>query len=235
MSNDEVFFREMSRFMSPQETEQLRKAGMGNRMGFGTSAALLIVDMQNFELGPTEPDDQLEYPSACATARDAVPVIARLADAFRAADRPVFYAQMVLRPDGLDFGTRRFKRRFRQLEGWCLEGSKGVEIVSDIAPHPQDSIIKKTRPSSFHGTPLLDQLIAAKVDTVVLAGGTTSNCIRATAIDSASYNFRTIVVRDGVFDRVRISHEVSLMDIDRQLGDVVHSDDVIAYLTASRG
>jgi hypothetical protein len=47
--------------------------------------------------------------------------------------------------------------------------------------------------------------------------------VRATAIDSNSYNFRTIVPRDGVFDRVRISHEVNLMDIDpaaRGRGDV---------------
>jgi nicotinamidase-related amidase len=228
----EAFLRDFQSLMSPEEQEQLRKAGMGQRMGFGRNPALLIVDAQKFELGAVDDDDTEEYPSACKTAREAIPVIARLAAAFRTAGRPVIYAQMVLRRDGLDYGRRHHKRPFRNIEGWCLENSKGGEIVRDIAPEPGDSVLKKTRPSCFHATPLLDQLIAANVDTVVITGGSTSNCVRATAIDCASYNFFTSVVREAVFDRIRISHEVSLMDIDRQLGDVVAESEVHAYLDA---
>jgi nicotinamidase-related amidase len=91
-------------------------------------------------------------------------------------------------------------------------------------------VLRKTKQSAFHGTPLVDLLVSFGVDTVVLVGGSTSNCIRASAIDAASHNFRTVVVRDGVFDRIRISHEVNLMDIARQIGDVVGSGDVLAYL-----
>jgi isochorismate hydrolase len=54
--------------------------------------------------------------------------------------------------------------------------------------------------------------------------------VRATAIDASAYNLHTVVVRDAVFDRVSLSHEVSLMDIDRQMGDVVDSDEVFGYL-----
>ncbi len=231
MSDDrEQFFATMAHLMSAAEIAQLRTAGMGKRVGFGTRPALLIIDAQNYMVGATGPDDRNEYPSACATGRPAVGVIKALAEGFRAAGQPVFYTRNVARRDGRDMGVKLLKRGLLDIEGWYLEGTKGAEIVPAIAPQPQDIVLVKTKQSGFHGTPLLDLLIAARVDTVVITGGSTSNCVRATAIDSNSYNFRTIVPRDGVFDRVRISHEVNLMDIDRQLGDVVSSAEILAWL-----
>jgi nicotinamidase-related amidase len=224
------FFAGMAHLMSPAEIDQLRHTGMGKRLGFGARPALVIIDAQNYMVGATGPDDHLEYPSACASGRPAIEVIRRLAEGFRAAGRPVFYTRNVARRDGRDMGIKRLKRGILDIEGWYLEGTKGAEIVPAIAPHPEDIVLVKTKQSGFHGTPLLDLLVAAAIDTLVIAGGSTSNCVRATAIDSASYNFRTIVPRDAVFDRVRISHEVNLMDIDRQLGDVVNSEDVLSYL-----
>jgi nicotinamidase-related amidase len=224
------FFTSMAHLMSKTEIDQLRHTGMGKRVGFGARPALVIIDAQNYMVGATGPDDRLDYPSACATGRPAVDVIHRLAEAFRASGRPVFYTRNVARRDGRDMGVKRLKRGILDIEGWYLEGTKGSEIVPAIAPQPQDVVMVKTKQSGFHGTPLLDLLIAGGIDTVVITGGSTSNCVRATAFDSTSYNFRTIVPRDAVFDRVRISHEVNLMDIDRQLGDVVSSEDVLAYL-----
>jgi len=216
--------------MSAGEIEQLRNAGMGKRLGFGLRPALLIIDAQNYMVGAVDADDRTEYPSACAGGRPAVKVIGQLADAFRAGGHPVFYTRNVARRDGADMGIKRLKRGILDIEGWYLEGTRGAEIVPAIAPKPSDFVMVKTKQSGFHGTPLLDLLVHAGVDTVVITGGSTSNCVRATAIDSASYNFRTIVPRDGVFDRVRISHEVNLMDIDRQLGDVVTSEEILSYL-----
>jgi nicotinamidase-related amidase len=216
--------------MSEEEIAQLRRAGLGKRIGFGRRPALLVIDAQNYMVGATGPDDRTEYPSACATGRPALAVIARLAKAFRAVGRPVFYTRNVARPDGADMGVKLLKRGILKIEGWYLEGTKGAEIAAGVAPQPQDIVLNKGKQSGFHGTPLLNLLVAAQVDTVVITGGSTSNCVRATAIDASSHNFRTIVPRDGVFDRVRISHEVNLMDIARQLGDVVTSDEVISYL-----
>jgi nicotinamidase-related amidase len=224
------FFASMAHLMSEAEIAQLRNAGMGQRLGFGRHPALLVIDAQNYMVGPTGPDDRNAYPSACATGRPAVDVIRRLADAFRAAAQPVFYTRNVARRDGRDMGIKLLKRGLLDIDGWYLDGTIGAEIVPALAPQPQDIVLVKTKQSGFHGTPLLDLLVAAAVDTVVITGGSTSNCVRATAIDSASFNFRTIVPRDAVFDRVRISHEVNLMDIDRQIGDVVSSGEVLDYL-----
>jgi nicotinamidase-related amidase len=61
----------------------------------------------------------------------------------------------------------------------------------------------------------------------VVVGGATSNCVRATVFDASSFNFRTIVPADAVFDRQPISHAISLFDMDRQFADVTTSDAVI--------
>ena len=93
----------------------------------------------------------------------------------------------------------------------------------------------KKKPSGFHGTPLLGYLVDRGIDTVIVTGGSTSNCIRATVFDACSYNFRTIVAQQAVFDRIPVSHAISLFDMDRQFADVVAVPDVVAYLHTRGG
>ena len=63
-----------------------------------------------------------------------------------------------------------------------------------------------------------------------VCGGSTSNCVRATVYDASSYNFRTIVAQDCVFDRIPVSHAISLFDMDRQYADVMSRADICAHL-----
>ena len=101
-------------------------------------------------------------------------------------------------------------------------------------PGPGDVVFVKKKPSGFHGTPLLGYLVERRIDTVVVVGGATSNCIRATVFDASSYNFRTIVPAEAVFDRIPVSHAISLFDMDRQFADVVCVEDVLARLRPER-
>jgi maleamate amidohydrolase len=117
-----------------------------------------------------------------------------------------------------------------EIEGWCLEGSEGSKIHNSIAPEPGDILLVKKRPSAFFGTMLNSMLIDRGIDTLIITGGTTSNCVRATTVDSMSYNYRAIVVSDCVYDRVQLSHEVSLFDLNRQYADVISSEEVIKHL-----
>ena len=76
MSSDrDAFFREVGHLLSPEEAEQLKRAGMGRRIGFGRNPALLIIDAQNYMIGATDAQDQTVYPSACVTAREAAPEV----------------------------------------------------------------------------------------------------------------------------------------------------------------
>jgi maleamate amidohydrolase len=154
--------------------------------------------------------------------------IAEILDAARAAHAPVFLTRFALDPSGADIGVYGRKRMLLQRPDWCLEGTEGSELLPEVGPRDGDFVFVKKKPSGFFGTPLLSFLIDRSIDTVI--GGATSNCVRATVFDSASYNFRTIVPADAVFDRLPTSHAVNLFDMDRQFADVTTSARVIEYL-----
>lgn len=231
IDSSEEFFERNAHLMSAEEIIALRRFGVGRRIGFGRKPALLVIDAQKYMVEPTDSSKSNEYPAACASGAAAMPVIAQMTAAFRAAGAPIIYTRNLLRRDGADSGLKRFPEKLLALEGWFIEGSIGAEFIDAVAPHAEDIVITKPKPSAFHGTPLPGLLINRGTDTVVIVGGATSNCVRATAIEASAYNLRTIIVRDGVFDRVRLSHEVTLMDIDRQMGDVVDADEVVRYLS----
>src|SRR4029077_2751251 len=88
-------------------------------------------------------------------------------------------------------------------------------------PAPGERIVEKKYASAFFGTNLDVELRSLGVDTVVMAGCTTSGCIRASAIDSLQHGFHTIVVREAVGDRAAGPHEANLFDIDAKYADVV--------------
>jgi len=225
--------RPWERLLSGEDRARVQRAGFGHRVGFGARPAVLVIDAQNYMVGPPVGSSHA-YPSACGRPAElALEATARLTEAARAAGAAVIYTRNQYRRDGADMGVYALKRGRPETEGWCLEGSEGAQIHALVQPGSDDLILDKIKPSAFHGTPLLDLLVARGVDTVLIAGGSTSNCVRATAVDAASHNLHTIVVADCVFDRFEISHLVALFDLDRQYGDVVGVDAAIAGLRSA--
>ena len=111
-----------------------------------------------------------------------------------------------------------------------FRGTHGAEIVPDLTPLPTEIVLDKKKKSAFFGTPLLSLLIDRRVDTCIIVGGSTSNCIRATVVDSEQYNFFTVIPEEAVYDRLPLSHAVNLFDMDRSYGDVMKVDEVLAYI-----
>jgi len=111
-----------------------------------------------------------------------------------------------------------------------LEGARGTKIVDELAPEKGDQVINKSYSSAFYGTPLLSFLIKLRADTLIITGGTSSGCIRATCVDAVSRNFNVAVVEDCVYDRINISHKAALLDLWMKYCDVVTSEDTIRYL-----
>jgi nicotinamidase-related amidase len=212
----------------------MAKARFGRRMGFGRRPALVAIDCQRYMVG-VRGENRSEYPSSCgAVGWAAVDRILGLVRAARAGGVPVFFTRFALARDGSDIGVYGRKRDLLQSEHWCLEGTPGAELIPELGPEPGDIMFVKKKPSGFFGTPLLSYLVDRKVDTVVVCGGATSNCIRATVFDSSSCNFRTIVPADAVFDRIPVSHAISLFDMDRQFADVVQSGEVASVFARCR-
>lgn len=209
------------------------RAGWGKEVGFGERPVLLVVDViYNFVGDKPEPilESIKRWRYSCGERGwEGVAHLERLIAAAREREVPIFYTGMDRRPDGFDQGAWNWKSH-RAGDASDIKGSLGNEIVAEIAPQPQDVYFVKDKPSAFHGTHLLDYLVYLGADTVITTGTTTSGCVRASAVDAAQYNFRSVVPHECVWDRSTISHKVNLLDIQMKYGDVKGVDDVIAYI-----
>jgi len=103
------------------------------------------------------------------------------------------------------------------------------ELDPRLGRLPSEKIIRKKYPSALRATNLEMNLAALGVDTLIVTGASTSHCVYATCVD-AGHTWRVIVPREAVGDRSELLHEVNLMDIDIDLGDVMDVADVVAAL-----
>ena len=198
---------------------EYERKGFSARSGYGTRPALLIVD---FIKGFTDPGTGLggDYGAELA-------VTAKLLAEFRSRALPVFFTTVAYESHLRDAG--QFVAKVPALS-ILIKGSDWVQVDDRIRPRPSEPVVLKKYASAFFDTRLDMELRGLGVDTLVMAGCTTSGCIRASAIDSMQYGFHTVVVRDAVGDRAQTPHEVNLFDIDAKYGDVVSSGEVLGYL-----
>jgi nicotinamidase-related amidase len=221
------------KFLTPRDQEVLAQAGYGKRGGFGTRPALFIIDVQ-YNFCGDRPEDILEglkqYRTHCGReAWDAVRHIEPLLHLAREKNLPVFYTESARRPDLVDSGVQVGKN-FRGGERTVLEGTHATETVAPLAPRPQDMRIAKRKPSCFFGTIFMSHLNYFDVDTLILTGCTTSGCLRATAVDAYSYNFKVVVPEECAFDRFESSHAINLFDLNCKYADVIPVAEVATYL-----
>ena len=90
----------------------------------------------------------------------------------------------------------------------------------------------KRMPSAFFETPLASYLVWHKVDTVVVTGGSTSGCVRATAVDALSHGYRAIVPIECCADKHASYHFASLTDLQLKYADVEPVQAVVDWLEA---
>lgn len=224
------------RYLSEDDRSTLRRGAWAARMGYGERPALLLIDVQRYMVGERGKDDG-RYPFSCgATGWQAVDQASRILAAMRESGHTIVHMRVVLSPDGSDWGN--FGRKITGTKSGdhvFLAGTKGAELVDEVAPRPGEPVIEKRKASAFFGTPLASYLIDRRVDTVIVVGGSTSNCVRATVVDAWQHNYRVIVPREAVFDRLPISHAIGLFDMDRTFADVTSTDEVLGYIQGLTG
>ena len=205
------------------EVERIRTLRAGRtRIGPGTSPAVVVVD---FQRAFTE-HDQVGASTAPALARTR-----ELLDGARAAGVPVIYLVMIL--DDLD--DRMLAQRVRSsLTTRCLRGDPWTEISPVVGPVDGDIIVEKTVASGFYRTRLDDVVAELGIDEVIMAGTSTSGCVRATVVDAAYRNLRVSVVEECVDDFRTLSGEVSLWDMQDRFGDVVTLASVLERFADAR-
>ncbi|WP_109526158.1 isochorismatase family protein [Nocardia aurea] len=194
-------------------------AGFGGELTPGTRPALILVDPARAYVDPGC--------SLYAGVDEPVRAMRVLLAAARGAGIPVVVTEVRLRADGADAG--HFFRKSGGLVAFC-EGSPFADFIEGLAPNANEFRVTKSYPSAFFGTTLHSYLTAQRVDTALIAGLSTSGCVRATALDALQHGFVPIVVEDAVGDRDRRVHKANLFDIAHKIGEVWALDRAVEYL-----
>lgn len=197
-----------------------------SKFGFGEKLAIVNVDFQNaytridryktaYETDPR----QIEFTNT----------ISRLA---RLRGMPVIWTHVAYTEDASDAGVWGTRTN-------TADSLQNIKYDSDrhsfddrCEIDPGDTIYTKRMPSAFFETPLQSLLVWHKVDTVVVTGGSTSGCVRATAVDALSRGYRTIVPIETCADKHESYHFANLTDLQLKYADVEPVQVVIDWLEA---
>jgi nicotinamidase-related amidase len=116
--------------------------------------------------------------------------------------------------------------------GMLLDGSPEGEIVDLVKPAEHERVLRKTRFGAFSTTALGAWLEASNVDTLILAGLTTSGVVLSTVREAADKDLRVVVLRDAAGDPDPIVHEVLVERVFPASADVVTTEQLTAYAPA---
>ena len=196
-----------------------QSAGFGGSLTLGRKPALVIIDFVRAYLDPESP--------LYAGVEQALEDCVRLLGAARAAGIPVLHTNVSFTPGGVDGGV--FFRKVAALRAF-EHGSPMGAFGAGLEPLPGEPVITKQYASAFFGTSLASTLTALGVDTLLIAGLSTSGCIRASAVDAVQHGFVPVVVREAVGDRDPGPHEANLFDLQAKYAEVKSLTEVEAYL-----
>jgi len=147
--------------------------------------------------------------------------------AARAAGIPVFYTTIAYRPDMQDAGL--WAAKIPWIAG-LQDGTEEVAIDDRIAPREDEPVLVKKYPSAFFQTSLDDLLRARKVDSLIVAGCTTSCCVHATVVDAMGLGYKTTIVADAVNDMNPMLHAINLADMRSRFADVASTAEIVTEL-----
>jgi maleamate amidohydrolase len=214
------------------EEERLIASHYETRRPLGTRPALLMIDCYAKVFGdrPQALAEAIdEWPATCGlNAWAALPALERLLAGARDAGVPVIHTTGEAR-DGQRLGAAT--QRSRQPGEDDLAG---YAFMPSLAPVDGELVARKGRASAFFGTPVSTWLRQLDVDTLVVAGESTSGCVRASVVDAYSHGLKVVVAEEATFDRSTLSHKVNLFDMNLKYASVLHLDEVLAYLATSR-
>lgn len=211
-----VLTADSAEFDAVLDLYRLQRVG-GGRVGFGARLGVLVVDLQH-----------LYTRGRASTGLEVVEATTRLLAAARAGGAPVAFARM-----GYDLAFTPGD------DVWTLKCPGLVESRVDseasmldplLERRDDEPLLTKRVPSALFDPPLREHFRQLGVDTLIVAGTSTSGCVRATVVDGVSHGFRMLVARECVADRSAPSEAAALFDIDTKYGDITPLEDIVAEI-----
>ncbi len=204
--------------------------GMGRMRENKTKSALLVIDMEN---GFVDADS----PHCIAYAKDSVPACVDAVSTARRKGIPVFFVKRIYRRDGSDVELTRYRswKEGGRAMGPGSEGRASAEAAEGLKPQKGDYTIIKPRWSAFFGTELDLILRRLKIETVILTGTTTPNCIRTTCYDANSLDYNVVVLEDCCSSQTKEIQEMNIADMARMGAIIMDSAQFRDYTEDSVG
>jgi len=205
--------------------EDIKANPTRRRFGFGKRPAIINIDLQK----------AYTCVGVFATAYETDPQqlahVNQLSNALRAKGGPVVWTYVAYMDSGEDCGIWGTRTDTPDSLQNIKVGSRRSEFDDRLQiDHQRDVVINKRMASAFHETHLNSVFNFHGIDTVIVTGGSTSGCVRATVVDSLSRSFRTIVPEECVADKHESPHFANLYDMAVKYADVMSAKEVLAYL-----
>lgn len=205
--------------------EEVRANPARARFGFGEKIAIVNVDPQK---AYTRPD---LYKTAYITDPRQIEHIDAISSAARAKGLPVIWTHVAYMQNAADAGVWGTRTDTPDSLQNIKYGSDRTQFDDRLNINSAvDAVYTKRMPSAFFETPLQSFLTWHKVDTVIVTGGSTSGCVRATAVDALSYGYRAIVPIECVADKHESYHFANLTDLLIKYADVVDVAEVYDWI-----
>lgn len=199
------------------------------RFGFGARAALVNVDLQ---CAYTQPET---FVTAYETDPGQAGYVNALAAACRARGFPVVWTYVAYLPTGEDCGVWGIRTDTPDSLQNIREGSPRAALDPRLEIGKADIVMKKRMASAFFETNLASLLVFHRIDTVMVTGGSTSGCVRATVVDGLSHGYRMIVPEECVADKHESPHFANLYDMAVKYADVLSVNEVLAGVETMKG
>lgn len=195
------------------------------RFGFGSRPALINVDLQKAYTCVGE------FVTAYETDPKQLDYVNQLARLFREKRCPVVWTYVAYMESGEDCGVWGTRSNTPDSLQNVKAGLRRAEFDDRLEiDRKRDIIVNKRMASAFHETNLGSLFNFHKIDTVVVTGGSTSGCVRATVVDSLSRSYRTIVPEECVADKHESPHFANLYDMALKYADVIPVAEVFDFI-----
>lgn len=175
-------------------------------------------------------------------ARDIIPRIQDLLATFRERRLPVVFTEFTYSPRApLLVGEVHPEHRpaspgaprgFGRASSSCLEDEDNARVISELAPRPDELVVRKHYYDGFNGTVLDGALRARGVTTLVITGTMTDICVLATVVGGFNREYRVAVAEDAVATLWPEIQRASLDILRRAFARVMTAKEVAAELSA---
>ena len=192
----------------------------------GVKPCLLLIDLYNLSYkGGDLPVSEVikTNPSGCGEhAHKAIKPTQILISLFRELQFPIIFTTRDWQAHSS--GTHSTQRQRKNIS------ESDYDIYPELNCLPSDTLIRKSRASVFFRTELDEVIEEMGIDSIVLAGESTSGCVRASVVDAYSRGLPPVLVQECVFDRNPISHAINLFDMHHKYGHVISVREVTELL-----